>query len=67
MSKSKRKVLNDILSSGQPYNISLKFTMAPDYPLDLYYLMDVSNSMLEDKKNLVHLAGSLATESKISQ
>lgn len=38
--------------------------MAPDYPLDLYYLMDVSNSMYGDKNNLVSLAGSLASESK---
>ncbi len=36
--------------------------MAKDYPLDLYYMMDVSLSMKEDKKNLVKLADSLAKE-----
>ena len=45
------------------YNVSLKFTVAKDYPLDLYYLMDVSNSMYGDKNNLVRLAGSLASTS----
>ena len=39
--------------------------MAKNYPADLYYLMDVSNSMFYDKQNLVHLADSLAETSII--
>ncbi|KAA0192704.1 hypothetical protein HAZT_HAZT002067, partial [Hyalella azteca] len=31
-----------------------------DYPVDLYYLMDLSNSMRDDKENLANLGKSLA-------
>ncbi|XP_062844059.1 integrin beta-1-like isoform X2 [Trichomycterus rosablanca] len=43
------------LRSGEPQKFNLKFKRARDYPIDLYYLMDLSISMnndLEDMKNL---------------
>ena len=45
---------------GQVYNFSIQYSVAKDYPADLYYLMDVSNSMEDDKKNLVRLGQTLA-------
>lgn len=41
-------------------NVTLKFTQAEDYPVDLYFLMDLSNSMENDKDNLASLGKSLA-------
>ena len=32
-----------------------------EYPVDLYYLMDLSNSMSDDRDNIVKLGGELAT------
>ena len=32
-----------------------------EYPVDLYYLMDLSNSMSDDRYNIVKLGGELAT------
>lgn len=31
------------------------FRLAEDYPVDLYYLMDLSNSMADDKEKLASL------------
>ncbi|KAI9549957.1 hypothetical protein GHT06_007613 [Daphnia sinensis] len=47
------------LRQGLVHNISMQFKVVKNYPADLYYLMDVSHSMLDDKNNLVRLAGSL--------
>ena len=41
--------------SGQPVTITLKVRQAEDYPVDLYYLMDLSASMMDDLKNLKQL------------
>nr|CAG4641733.1 EOG090X076T [Eurycercus lamellatus] len=48
------------MRAGQVYNISLQFKPAEDYPVDLYFLMDLSNSMEDDKKNLEILSVQLA-------
>ncbi len=37
------------LRVGQPEDLKLKFAQAENYPVDLYYLMDLSNSMKDDK------------------
>ena len=37
------------LRVDEPYNISLNYKQATDYPIDLYYLMDLSKSMEDDK------------------
>ncbi|XP_057381290.1 integrin beta-PS-like [Daphnia carinata] len=47
------------LRQGLVHNFSMQFKVVKNYPADLYYLMDVSHSMLDDKNNLVRLAGSL--------
>lgn len=47
--------------AGQIYNITLTYTQAKDYPVDLYFLMDLSNSMKDDKANLEKLGDKMAT------
>ena len=49
---------------GEPFNVSLQFKAVQNYPADLYYLMDVSYSMNDDKTNLARLGGSLVSASK---
>ncbi|XP_043111850.1 integrin beta-1b.2 isoform X2 [Puntigrus tetrazona] len=41
------------LRSGESQKFTLKFKRAQDYPIDLYFLMDLSNPNLENVKNLV--------------
>lgn len=48
---------------GQPYNFTLQYKAVKDYSADLYYLMDVSRSMYDDKFSLTGLAGSLVDAS----
>jgi len=49
-------------------SISVRFRQAEDYPVDLYYLMDLSNSMADDKDSLSALGATLAFEmQKITQ
>jgi protocadherin alpha len=43
---------------GTSRNITIFFSLLP-HPIDLYYLMDFSGSMSDDKKNLVILAAKL--------
>uniref|UniRef100_A0A8B9JUN3 Integrin beta n=1 Tax=Astyanax mexicanus TaxID=7994 RepID=A0A8B9JUN3_ASTMX len=40
------------LRPGKPYSFDLKFKRAQGYPVDLYYLMDLSYSMNDDLKNV---------------
>uniref|UniRef100_A0A3Q2YLE6 Integrin beta n=1 Tax=Hippocampus comes TaxID=109280 RepID=A0A3Q2YLE6_HIPCM len=55
------------LRSGEPQSFNLKFKRAEDYPLDLYYLMDLSYSMKDDLENVKNLGTSLMLEmSKIT-
>lgn len=42
----------------------MKYTQAEDYPVDLYYLMDLSKSMYDDKEKLSYLGDKLATTMK---
>lgn len=46
---------------NSPKKISVQFKQAKDYPVDLYYLMDLSYSMLDDKKMLASLGSLLGT------
>ncbi|XP_046493057.1 integrin beta-nu [Neodiprion pinetum] len=41
--------------------LNLQFRPAKNYPIDLYYLMDLTWSMKDDKDTLVSLGGKLAT------
>lgn len=43
------------LTPGRPANFSLRFRVAEDYPVDLYYLMDLSLSMQDDLQSLTNL------------
>uniref|UniRef100_A0A8D0DCN8 Integrin beta n=1 Tax=Sander lucioperca TaxID=283035 RepID=A0A8D0DCN8_SANLU len=55
------------LRSGEPQTFNLKFKRAEDYPIDLYYLMDLSYSMKDDLENVKNLGTSLMLEmSKIT-
>ena len=44
---------------GQPAKFKIKVKPTKNYPVDLYYLMDLSNSMKDDKGNLTRLAEDL--------
>uniref|UniRef100_A0A8C4QNL6 Integrin beta n=1 Tax=Eptatretus burgeri TaxID=7764 RepID=A0A8C4QNL6_EPTBU len=46
------------LRSGEPQGFDLHFRRAEDYPIDLYYLMDLSYSMVDD----LHHVKKLGTE-----
>lgn len=43
----------------QEYHLDVHYSQAADYPVDLYYLMDLSKSMEDDKKKLSSLGDSL--------
>ncbi len=51
-----------VVSSGLPQTFQLYFKRAVGYPVDLYYLMDLSYSMKDDLKNVKQLGNSLLTE-----
>nr|QGA72430.1 integrin beta 2 [Eriocheir sinensis] len=44
------------LKKGVPQNITIKFRRALAYPVDLYYLMDLSQSMKDDKEQLANVS-----------
>ncbi|NWI14815.1 ITB2 protein, partial [Crypturellus soui] len=47
------------LRTGQPATFEVKFRRAMGYPIDLYYLMDLSYSMLDDLEKVKKLGGEL--------
>ncbi|GFR90408.1 integrin beta [Elysia marginata] len=49
---------------NHPVRIPLIFRQAKNYPVDLYYLMDLSNSMEDDKENLAELGSDIAKKMK---
>ncbi|NXO84151.1 ITB1 protein, partial [Sitta europaea] len=50
------------LRVGEPQTFSLTFKRAEDYPIDLYYLMDLSYSMKDDLENVKSLGTALMLE-----
>lgn len=48
------------LRKGETQKLELKYQRALGYPVDLYYLMDLSNSMEDDKKFLAQASSVLA-------
>lgn len=48
--------------TGEEYPLKLKYSHTRDYPVDLYYLMDLSASMEDDKDSLSKLGSKLAVE-----
>ncbi|CAF3376669.1 unnamed protein product [Rotaria socialis] len=51
-----------VLRINDSEKIPIHFRQAEDYPVDLYFLMDLSHSMLDDKEKLSHLGSILATK-----
>uniref|UniRef100_A0A8C2DD52 Integrin beta n=1 Tax=Cyprinus carpio TaxID=7962 RepID=A0A8C2DD52_CYPCA len=50
------------LRPGMPYTFQLHFKRAQGYPVDLYYLMDLSYSMKDDLENVKNLGNDLLKE-----
>ncbi|KAI1891398.1 hypothetical protein AGOR_G00143410 [Albula goreensis] len=50
------------LRPGEAQSFQLKFRRAEDYPIDLYYLIDLSFSMKEDLEKIKNLGSSLMME-----
>lgn len=48
------------LRVNEKYNFNINYAQAEDYPVDLYYLMDLSKSMEDDKEKLSHLGDLLS-------
>ena len=44
-----------LLTLDSPYKFNVQFRQAENYPVDLYYVMDMSNSMKDDKARLALL------------
>ena len=55
----KHKLLITIFFSDKPEKFTLTFRLAENYPVDLYYLMDLSNSMKDDKEKLAALGNKI--------
>ncbi|XP_053373314.1 integrin beta-PS-like isoform X4 [Mercenaria mercenaria] len=45
---------------NNPETFTMTFRLAENYPVDLYYLMDLSNSMADDKEKLAALGNKIA-------
>ncbi|XP_073485974.1 integrin beta-1-A-like isoform X2 [Aquarana catesbeiana] len=52
------------LRSGEPQTFNLTFRREEDYPIDLYYLMDLSYSMKDNLENVKSLGTALMEEMK---
>ncbi|XP_070842029.1 integrin beta-1-B-like isoform X2 [Chaetodon trifascialis] len=50
------------LRPGEPQSFEIKFKRVDDYPIDLYYLMDLSFSMEDDLPNVKRLGAELMEE-----
>jgi len=52
------------LRPGNPVTVNINFKKTVEYPLDLYYVMDLSNSMSDDLQTLKGLGDSLVRDIK---
>lgn len=43
------------MSLDEPFRFNVSFRQAENYPVDLYYVMDLSYSMNDDKQKLAEL------------
>lgn len=59
-----KEVTNCVVFSEMPRTFQLYFKRAEGYPVDLYYLMDLSYSMKDDLENVKKLGNSLLDELK---
>lgn len=60
--RRKKIIKYSCIISDDVQKIKIEYAQAEDYPVDLYYLMDLSNSMKDDKQKLSDL-GQLLVES----
>ena len=44
------------LRLGQSQSVKFSVSQSQHYPVDLYYLMDLSNSMSDDRENVVKVS-----------
>ena len=51
----------NLTQTGQPATIKVDVKMPENYPVDLYYLMDLSGSMVEDLKKFPTLGQQIGT------
>ena len=49
------------LRLGQSQSVVFSVRQSQHYPVDLYYLMDLSNSMSDDRENIVRLGQHIAS------
>lgn len=49
-----------IILADQLHSLNMRYSQAIDYPVDLYYLMDLSKSMEDDKDKLSALGDKLS-------
>ena len=54
-------------SPDEAHNLNFYYAQAEDYPVDLYYLMDLSKSMEDDKEKLSALGDLLAESMRVSR
>lgn len=58
-------VFNDLHDiADEEYKLDMRYAQAEDYPIDLYYLMDLSKSMEDDKLTLESLGANLTLAMK---
>ena len=50
---------------NEAYDMDFYYAQAEDYPVDLYYLMDLSKSMEDDKEKLSALGDLLAATMQV--
>ncbi|XP_022914249.2 integrin beta-PS-like [Onthophagus taurus] len=56
----KPQLINLKLRLGESFNLPFQYSRAANYPVDLYYLMDMSHSMINHKENVANLGKKLA-------
>lgn len=56
------QVVKISLRPNEPFRFNVSFRQAENYPVDLYYVMDLSYSMLDDKAKLAELGELLASK-----
>jgi len=64
LSQPQKLILILILLADEKHNLKVSYSQAVGYPVDLYYLMDLSKSMEDDKEKLSALGAQLSTAMK---
>lgn len=59
VAKVTSKPVSLLCVTDEAYRMDFRYAQAEDYPVDLYYLMDLSKSMEDDKEKLSKLGNHL--------